>query len=197
MAQSSVLTAQKRARVGSNGSRQLRASGRIPANIQGGDAHIDISIDEREFLATRRAHVHLYDVDIEGTQETAIVNELQWDTFGDHIIHVEFRHVIRGVEIESEVEVTFMGHPAGGVVNHLVEHITISSIPSMIPDSLVAKVDGLAEGDHVKASQIELPDGVTLACDPNLDIASIIGTRSSAETEAAEVEAEEAEDADE
>lgn len=175
MAQSAVIKAEKRSKLGSRQARLIRAHGNIPANIQGDGDHVDISIEEREFMATRRAHAHLYDIDIEGTQETAVVHELQWDTFGDRIIHVEFRKVVRGVAIETEVALAFMGNPKSGIVNHLVDHVTISCIPSLIPDNLSVKVDGLEEGDHVKASDLTLPEGITLACEPTLDVATIVG----------------------
>ena len=146
MAQSSVLTAQKRAGLGSRRSRQLRAANRIPANIQGEGDHVDISIEEHEFLATRRAHVHLYDIDSEGTPETAVVREL---------------------------ELVFVGTPKSGILNHLVDHLTISCLPSLIPDNLKFRVDHLEEGDHIKASDMILPEGVTLV-DADMDVASLI-----------------------
>ncbi len=175
MAQSQILKAQKRETLGSRASRKLRANGSLPANIQGEESHIDISIDEREFLAARRAHVHLYDLDVEGSTETAVVRELQWDTFGDHILHVEFKTVVRGVATESEVALAFVGTPKGGVVNHLVDHLTILCIPSLIPDNLEVSIDGLAPGSHVKASDIKLPEGITLSGDPTQDVAMIVG----------------------
>ena len=175
MAQSAVLKAQKRTKLGSRTSRALRAEGLIPANIQGDGDHIDVSIDEREFLASRRAHVHLYDIDVEGTQETAVVRELQWDTFGDNIIHIEFKKVVRGVAIDSEVAIQFVGQPKSGVVNLVVDSITISCIPSLIPDNVEVKVEGLEEGAHVKAGDLILPEGVSLARDPETDVATIVG----------------------
>ena len=175
MAQSSVLKAQKRSKLGTRTARALRAEGLIPAHAQGGGDHVDVSICQREFLASRRAHVHLYDIDVEGTQETAVVRELQWDAFGDNIIHIEFMKVVRGVEIESEVTLAFLGHPKSGVVNHLVETVLVKCIPSLIPDNLEVKVDGLEEGSHIKASDLELPEGISLACDPDLDVATIVG----------------------
>ena len=175
MAQSQILKAQKRETLGSRASRKLRANGSLPANIQGEESHIDISINEREFLAARRAHVHLYDLDVEGSTETAVVRELQWDTFGDHILHVEFKTVVRGVATESEVALAFVGTPKGGVVNHLVDHLTILCIPSLIPDNLEVSIEGLEPGAHVKASDIKLPEGITLSGDPTLDVAMIVG----------------------
>jgi len=190
MAQSSVLTAQKRTKLGTSASRELRASGRIPANIQGHDSHIDISIDEREFLTTRRAHVHLYDIDLEGETETAVVRELEWDTFGDRIIHVEFKRVVRGVETEAEVSLEFYGHPLSGLLNQQVSEVMVRCIPSKIPDSIQVRIDKLSEGDHVKAGDLILPEGVTLAVPEKLEVATIVAAKHHAA--AAPTEAEEA-----
>jgi large subunit ribosomal protein L25 len=165
MSASEILKAEKREKVGTRASRKLRAQGRIPASIQapGDDVHIDFSIVEHDFLATRRHHTHLYDIDIAGVQETAVVNELQWDTFGDRILHVEFKRVKRGEKTESTVQLEFFGHPKGGVLNHLVNDITVSSIPSLIPDSIEIKVDHLEPGDTILASQLDMPEGVEIA----------------------------------
>jgi len=175
MSSSEVLKCEKREKVGTRASRKLRAQGRIPASLQAprDDLHIDFSISEHDFLATRRHHTHLYDLDIGGTEESAVVNELQWDTFGEHILHVEFKRVRRGEKTESTVQLEFLGHPKGGVLNHLVGDITISSIPSLIPDSIEVNVDELEPGDTILANQLELPEGVELAIPPETMIAVV------------------------
>jgi large subunit ribosomal protein L25 len=195
MAQSEVLTAQKRAKLGSADARSLRAEGRVPANLQGDGDHVDFSIDMREFLATRRHHTHLYDIDLEGTKESAVVRELQWDAFGDNIIHVEFKRVQRGVETESEVMIEWVGQPKGGILNHLVDHITVSCIPSLIPDSIEVRVEHLEEGQHLKASDLKLPEGISLAIDPETEIATVITAGGGASDEAGEGEEGEGEEA--
>ena len=56
----------------------------------------------------------------------------------------------------------------------MVDHIAIKCIPSLIPDSIEVRVDSLEEGQHLKASQIELPEGLSLAIDPETEIATVI-----------------------
>jgi len=198
MSDSSVLTAESREKVGTRPSRALRSEGRIPANLQADadNAHVDFSINENEFLASRRRHVHLYDIELAGGKHSAVVRELQWDTFGDKIIHVEFRRVTRGVELESEVELQAVGQ-AAGVVNLIVGQLTIKSIPSKIPDKLEISVAGLEEGSTLKASEVEMPDGVTLVTDGDVDVVTVFGSRASRLEEEAEAEGEgEGEDAE-
>ena len=190
MSDSSVLTAERREKVGTRASREVRSAGRIPASLQADSdsAHVDISIDERVFLASRRQHVRLYDIDVEGELSAAIVRELQWDALGDNIIHVEFRRVQRGVEIESVVALTTVGQ-AAGVVNLLVSQITIRSIPSMIPEGLEVNVKGLEEGVHLTAADIEMPEGVSLAIDLETEVVTISTMKEEIE-EPTEVEVE-------
>ena len=183
---SATLVAEKRERLGSRFARRLRAAGRIPVSIQGGEAeHVDCSIASAEFWTARRAHEHLFDFEGLGGDETAVVRELQWDAFGDKIIHVEFMRVVRGVAMESEAALEFTGHPKGGVLNHLVTHVTVSSIPSMIPDQIEVSVDGLEEGDHITAGDLVLPTAVELVTPSETQIATITTARADvvAETE--------------
>lgn len=185
-----ILKAEKR-RPGSRFARALRREGRIPASIQhtAEAEHLDISIDEHEFLTSRRRHVHLYDIEVEGSPETAIVRELQWDTFGQSIVHVEFRRVVRGQKIESNVELAFEGMPKTGILNQLMNEITISSIPSKIPDNIEVPVGELVEGTTITAADLKLPEGVELAIPGDTPVAVVSTPR--AEVEPAEGEGEE------
>jgi len=177
MSSSASLSCIQRTAVGSRDARKLRRDGRTPASLQaeGDHAHVNLHLDTVEFLTSRRGHIHLYDLDIEGAVESAVVRELQWDAMGDHILHVEFKRVQRGVQTESEVVLEFYGQVAEGVLIHNVTHITISSIPSLIPDSIVVKVEGMVAGRHIMAADLELPEGITLVTAPELEVA-VVGT---------------------
>lgn len=176
MSASETLKAAKREKVGTRSAKKLRAAGRIPANIQGeGKDHLDFSVDLDEFLATRRHHVHLYDIDIEGNLESALVRELQYDAFGDNIIHIEFKRVVRGQKTDAEVPIEFVGHPKGGVLNQVLTSVHISCLPSQIPDSLEVKIGELNEGDSIHASDIEMPEGMDLITSGEDLIATISG----------------------
>ncbi|MEE8469068.1 MAG: 50S ribosomal protein L25 [Planctomycetota bacterium] len=186
MSSSASRNCSRRTKLGSRDSRKLRRAGRIPASLQaaGESAHVNLHLGSVEFLTSRRGHVHLYDLDIEGEVQTAVVRELQWDALGDHIIHVEFKRVQRGVETESEVELAFYGQVEEGVLIHNVTHVTIRSIPSLIPDSIEVKVEGMVSGTHIKAGDLELPEGVSLLTDPELEVAVVGALRVAAvETE--------------
>ncbi|MEM7310619.1 MAG: 50S ribosomal protein L25 [Planctomycetota bacterium] len=188
-----MLKATKREALGTRASKKLRLQGKIPCSLQGeGKPNVDIAIDEREFLTLRRQHEHVFDFEIEGGDEdTALVRELQWDTIGERILHVEFRRVIRGQKTDAEVALHFVGHAKGGVVNHLINSVQILALPRDIPDGLEVNVDGLEPGQTMHASDIQLPEGVELAIDPTVVIANVTVPRGD---EPAEAEGEESAD---
>jgi len=175
MSSSESLKCGLRDKVGSRDARKLRSQGRIPASIQaeGKNAHINIHLAADEFHSSRRHHVHLYDLDVDGDVHTAVVRELQWDVMGDHLNHIEFRPVQRGVAIESQVTLLFNGQVKDAVLSQNVTEITISCIPSLIPDNLTVEVDGLEAGIHLHASDVILPEGLSLAVDPEFEIAVV------------------------
>jgi large subunit ribosomal protein L25 len=144
---------------------------------EGDNRHLNLHVDEVEFLTTRRQHVHLYDLDIDGTIESAVVRELQWNALGTGINHIEFKRVQRGVETESEVDLAFRGMIASGVLTHSTTHVTIRSLPSLIPDAIVVNVEGLSEGAHVTAADLVLPEGVSLVDDLDTDICHVSAHR--------------------
>lgn len=188
---SSNLKAETRERVGSRHARSLRAEGRIPASLQGGAGeHLDISIDASEFWTARRKHVHLFDLEIGGNTESATVRELQWDPIAESIDHIEFMRVTRGVAMDVEVDLEFLGHPKGGVLNHLHSSLEVKCLPSQIPDSIEVQVGELETGDVLTAADITLPEGFELLTDPSTAIVNVVDA-------AGEIEDEPAEDADE
>jgi len=187
---SSTIPAEIRTNLGSRSARNLRAGGRIPASIQGGEGGcINVSIDSREFWRLRRQHVHLFDLEVDGKLQSATVRELQWDSLGDNLNHVEFHRVVRGVKTQVSVTLSFSGHPAG-VLNHLHDEIDVMCLPSLIPDSIEVKVDGMEIGHTITAGSVELPEGFELVSSPDLAMATVADTRSNEVEEATDEEEE-------
>ncbi|MAF66069.1 MAG: 50S ribosomal protein L25 [Planctomycetes bacterium] len=195
MSSSEILQGDPRTQLGTRASRRLRADGRIPASLQADDEspHVDFSVDERLFLASRRHHTHLYDIEVGGDSASAVVRELQWDALGDRLHHIEFRRVKRGVKAEFSVRVVITGHPRSGIATQLVEQITIRSIPSMIPDSVELDVNDLDEGAHLSAADLILPEEVELAVPGETEVAVVVAPKHIAEPGEGEEEDEAAE----
>jgi large subunit ribosomal protein L25 len=176
-----------RQHLGTRDARKLRRQGRLPASAQGENKEaVHFTLDEVEFLAARRRHQHLFDIELDrGDVETVLVRELAWDALGDRIVHVEFRRVVRGRKTEVDVELEFTGFPKGGILNHLVTHLTVLSLPASIPDSIEVPVGELVVGTPLLAKDIRLPEGVELAMPGDTQVAVVTIPRAEPEPEAA------------
>ncbi|MFN0241546.1 MAG: 50S ribosomal protein L25 [Planctomycetota bacterium] len=168
-----LLKTELREKLGSRNARKLRAGGRIPASLDkdGTHPHVDFHIEEHAFLAARRKHAHVYELEFGGQKEHVLVQRLQWDTFGESVIHIEFRRVRLDVKTEVDVELEFRGHPKGALLNHLVTHVKIRAIPTQIPDEIEVPVGHLTVGGSIYARELVMPEGVELASSPDLKIA--------------------------
>jgi large subunit ribosomal protein L25 len=171
-----TLKTAPRTRLGTRAARILRLQGRIPASLQGDKKEtLILTIDEHEFLAARRHHEHVFTLELEGgASDSAMIRDLQWDPLGEEILHVEFRRVDLTRETEAMVALEFVGHPKGGVLNHLVTSVTVAAIPSKIPDVIEVKVDAMELGHPLLARDLVLPEGVRLVTPGNVSIAVVV-----------------------
>jgi large subunit ribosomal protein L25 len=173
---STKLVATPRDQVGSRQSQRLRSEGRIPAALQaqGAKPQVSLSIDEQEFMTARRHHEHVFLLTLPGESTSVLVDELQWDPFGERILHVEFRRVDLTKKTRVEVALVFIGHPKSGLVNHLVTEIAVNAKPEDIPDSIEVRVDGLEPGTAIFARDLVLPPEIDLLVSPDLHVAHIV-----------------------
>jgi len=170
------LKTHPRPKAGTRPARILRLQGRIPVSLQGdGKASLQLTIEQEQFLEARRHHEHVFMLELEGgASDSAMVRELQWDPLGEQILHVEFRRVDLTRETEAEVMLQFVGHPKGGVLNHLVALVTVAAIPSKIPDHIEVNVDAMELGHPLFARDLKLPEGVRLVTPPQTAVAVVV-----------------------
>lgn len=142
------ITATKRAETGTRKVRKVREQGLIPAVIYGhktGTAHINVSKDD--LMRHLRSGKHMVDVDIEGVKERALLKEIQYDAFGDHVIHVDFARIAMDEEVTVSVPIILNGNAIGvthgGILQHIIKEIQVTCLPADIPDSIPFRVNEL------------------------------------------------------
>ncbi len=186
MAQTSVLKAEARERVGKGAARAVRREDKVPAVIYGDKKPpIPISLNQREI--TRRLHAggfltHLVEIEVGGETIRAIPKDYQLDPVRDFLIHVDFLRVGAGAKLTLDVPVHFINHAdstglkRGGVLN-VVRHSVEMLVPAdAIPEFLEVNLDGLDIGDSVHISAIALPEGCTPTIrDRDFTVATIAG----------------------
>jgi large subunit ribosomal protein L25 len=109
-------------------------------------------------------------VDLTGSvKESALIRELQWDTYGIEPIHVDLLRVSKTERVRVRVPVDLRGeapgHRAGGTINIVLHEIEIECTPDQIPEKIHAQVSGLEVGGVVKVHDLELPAGALAVTD--------------------------------
>ena len=188
MAQTSVLKAELRDRVGKGAARFVRSQDKIPAVIYGDrKPPVMISLPQRE--TTYRLHAggfltHLVEIEVNGEKIRAIPKDYQLDPVKDFLTHVDFLRVGEGARLTIAVPVHFKGHPEspglkrGGVLN-VVRHSIDMVVPAdAIPEFVEVDLTGLEIGDSVHISAIALPEGAVPTIRRDFTVATIAGAAS-------------------
>jgi large subunit ribosomal protein L25 len=204
MAQTSVLKAEVRDRVGKGTARAVRRQDKVPAVIYGDrKPPIPIALPQREM--TQRLHAggfltHLMQIEVDGEDIRVIPKDYQLDPVRDFLIHVDFLRVGEGARLTLDVPVHFVNHPdspglkRGGVLN-VVRHAVEMVVPAdAIPEFIEVDLAGLDIGDSVHISAVTLPEGVVpTITDRDFTIATIAGSAAMLPEEEEKAEAEAAE----
>ncbi|MEM9660129.1 MAG: 50S ribosomal protein L25 [Planctomycetota bacterium] len=164
---SESLNVKKRDQTGKLHSRRMRRGGALPAVLYGhGEAPVALaaSLDEIDAVIRHGAQV----VDLVGdVSGQALLQDVQWDTFHQHVLHIDLLRVAKGDRVTVEVPVHLRGEAPGehegGVVEHLLHAVEIETSPAAIPETLYVSINQLALGKSVAASNLEgMPEDAKL-----------------------------------
>lgn len=172
---SDKLAAQKRTEFGKGYARRARAAGKIPAVIYGHGAEpLHVNLPGRETTLAVRVANALLTIDLEGAEHLAIVKDIQRDPVHQIIEHMDLLTVQRGEKVEVDVPVHVVGEPAPGtVVTHEIVAVTVEAEATHLPTALEVSIEGRGPGEHVHASDVQLPQNVTLVTDAETIIVNI------------------------
>ena len=166
------LTVEKRPNLGKRHSKRLRQTGAIPAVLVSsghGQESVSLSVPREAFCFRVLRHGTRL-VQLQGAvSESALIRDLQWDTYGTGVVHIDFARVSADEKVKVTVQVEVRGQAegvrAGGVLQHLVHQIEIECLATAIPEKLQVNVNHLQLNGTILVGQIELPAGVTLLSD--------------------------------
>lgn len=167
-----VLQVEKRDWVGKRRVRRQRAEGRIPAVLYGhGEDVVHLSAATADLATVLRHGSQLVDLD-GAVKESALIKDIQWDTYGIEMLHVDLTRVSADERIAVTVPVEIRGEAPGtkqgGVVENPVHEIEIECLAVAIPSSLQANVNQLELDQAISAGDLELPEGAKLLVEADL-----------------------------
>jgi large subunit ribosomal protein L25 len=178
-----TVNAEKREGRGKNDSRRLRAAGKIPVTIYGGEGEaVAASVDLKDLAAilrTDRGASTIFSIDVAGIGASEVMfADRQIDPLKGRLKHADLRRLVRGQEIEVSVPLHLDGEPTGvtedgGILDHVIHTVQIRCRPSLIPDAIHADVANLGLNEVLHIEDIKPQEGITLLADPKQVVATV------------------------
>jgi large subunit ribosomal protein L25 len=162
MADDAKLVADKRTQLGTSHSRRLRCEGKVPVNLCGlnqDSLSLTISGDDLKPFIVSGAQV--CDIVIDGSEQKAIVKEVQWDTFLLHILHADFQRVDPNARVDLDIPVATRGEVNEGVLEHVLHEVSVNCPVFNIPEKVEVRIGALKIGDEVTIADLAFDGDLT------------------------------------
>jgi large subunit ribosomal protein L25 len=172
---------------GKNEARRLRVNGKVPATLYGGKGEaIALAVNTKQVTAILRSetgHNTLFQVDLAGKHEPAIVKDWQVDPVSGRLLHVDLLRIAMDVRMKVKVPIHTFGEPAGvkvdgGVYEVVTREVEIECLPSDIPTEFKVDISGLRLNQNLRASDLPLdPKKMKLLTDPERVLSHVVALR--------------------
>ncbi|HHI67905.1 MAG TPA: 50S ribosomal protein L25, partial [Planctomycetes bacterium] len=111
-----VIKGRRREEMGTRAAQALRAQGLVPVVLYGREdgKTLHLSLETKAVEKMLRGHARVVEVDLDdGTKESGLVKDVQFDPVTDQVLHMDLIHVDLTKPVEVEVPLEFVGHPKG------------------------------------------------------------------------------------
>ncbi|MFK5582019.1 MULTISPECIES: 50S ribosomal protein L25/general stress protein Ctc [unclassified Serinicoccus] len=194
MADELKIPAEKRTEFGKGAARRIRRADKVPAVLYGhGTDPVHLSLPGHDAMLALRHSNAVLTLDVEGEQHMALAKDVQRDPIKRFIEHVDLVVVRKGEKVTVEVGVHVEGDAAPETVVTVEQNsLEVEADYTKIPEWLIVSVEGMKAGTQVLASDVELPEGVTMVTNPEYLVVNVTQAISeeALEAELAEAEAE-------
>ncbi|MFC8387152.1 50S ribosomal protein L25/general stress protein Ctc [Nocardia sp. NPDC057272] len=178
MSDANLIEAAVRTEFGKGAARRTRRDGNVPAVLYGHHAEPQhLSLNAKAFAAILRLHGTnaILNLQIDGQPQLAMTKSVVVHPIRRYIEHADLLIVKRGERVTTDVNVVVTGDAvSGALITQELNTLSIEADAMNLPETIEVSVDGIAPGTQILAGTIALPEGVTLAGDPEALIVNVI-----------------------
>ena len=171
-----TLHGAKRENAGTRASRRLRESGKVPAVLYGRKKDsLPFQMDKKELVEALRHRTRMFELQLDEIKDTVLLKDVQYDAFGDNIVHVDFVRIAMDEAVTLEVPILLKGQPKveHAVLEQTLAKVRIECLPKDIPDALILQVADIQLDETRTVKDITLPAGVKVLTDPEVIVAAM------------------------
>jgi large subunit ribosomal protein L25 len=181
------IAAEPRTEFGKGPARRTRVVGRVPAVLYGhGSEPRHLTLPGHDLMMALKAQNVLIRLEgLPGGSELALPKAIQRNPIKGFVEHVDLILVRRGEKVTVEVPVRVTGEVfSGGLLDQQLVQVLVEAEATSIPQSFEVDVEGMEVGTAVHARDLDLPEGVTLAADPEALVLHVIAAPTAEQMEA-------------
>ncbi|HRY34233.1 MAG TPA: 50S ribosomal protein L25/general stress protein Ctc [Bacteroidales bacterium] len=174
-----------RENVGKKDAKKLRREGRVPCVLYGGEKQIGFSMPEVDFKhLIFTPEVKLVDLNIDGKQYKASLQDVQYHPVTDHILHVDFLEVTAGKALVIGVPVRITGVSKGvlqgGKLVQKVRKLKVKAFAEHLPDDIPVDITELDIAQAIKVQDVKM-EHLQMLDNPASIIVTVAATRAVAD----------------
>lgn len=182
------ISGQKRENLGKKASKAFRKEGFVPCNLYGekkDDKGLPVALAFTSSFSELRKliytpHIYVVRINIDGTDHTAVLKEIQFHPVTDAPLHVDFYEVNEEKPITIGIPVKLVGLAQGvrdgGRMNLSIRKINVTAPYQIIPEHLDVDVKNLRIGKSIKVGQLSY-EGLDIATSKDVVVCSVKMTR--------------------
>jgi large subunit ribosomal protein L25 len=156
-------------------------NGFIPCVLYGGEKQLPLLIEEKSFKdLIYTPEVYYAELDVEGQNYTAIVQETQFHPVTEKLLHVDFLEVVQGKPVTIDIPLRITGNSPGvirgGKLSKRVLKLKVSGLLEHIPENITVDISNLDILDSIKIEDIQL-DNISIIDNPSKVIVTVLSSR--------------------
>jgi large subunit ribosomal protein L25 len=172
-----------------NAARRLRTTGMIPAVLYGAKKEPRaVAVDPKQILKVLHSasgHNTIFDLNLDGEQTKAMVEDWQYEPMKGHLLHVDLKRIAMDQKMRLSVPVVMQGEARGvklegGLLDVVLREVHIECLPSDIPSHIDVDVSDLGHGQAIRVADLPQNAAVKYLDDPDAVIAHVTHIREEA-----------------
>ncbi|MDR0368532.1 MAG: 50S ribosomal protein L25/general stress protein Ctc [Bacteroidales bacterium] len=170
-----------RKNVGKKDAKEQRNQGMVPCVLYGGEKQQALLVEEKAFKSLLYTpEVRYVELDLDGQQHKAIVQEAQFHPVTEKLLHVDFLEVVDGKPVTINIPLRITGNSPGvmrgGRLSKRVRKLKVKGLLEHIPENITVDISGMDILDTVEIGDIKL-ENISIIDNPSKVIVTVLSSR--------------------
>ena len=161
--------------------KKIRVEEYVPCVLYCGEKNVHFSALEKSFKdLVYTHHVHIINLDLDGTNYKAILRDIQFHPVTDRIQHIDFVEVFEDVptivNIPIELTGSSIGLKNGGKVRQRRRNLKVKGLIKDMPDTLEIDMTDIDIGEYIKIGDL-LYDNLEILTPARVMVVGVVSSR--------------------